>query len=87
MKIRSSIACGAIVGLCIGACLGGGLLLLGEDRFGTEAMEGAAMFGILVSLPLSAVLDICFDWGGTRTSGCFFWPLSRLQTGLCSARQ
>lgn len=39
-------------------------MFLGQDRFGAESMEGSAMLGIVVSLPLSVVLEICFDWGG-----------------------
>jgi hypothetical protein len=64
MTRRATVAWGAIIGLALGACLGGGLLFLGQDRFGSEAMEGSAILGFLVSLPLSAVLDLCFDWGG-----------------------
>jgi hypothetical protein len=62
----------ALTGFCIGACIGIGLLYFGQDRFGTEAMEGSAMLGFLLSMPLSELLSLCFDWGGYASQWAHF---------------
>jgi predicted membrane protein len=72
MTMKAYVGCWAAVGLIIGACLGGGLLFLGQDSFGSEAMEGAVILGMIVSLPLSAVLGFCFDWGGYANQWTMF---------------
>jgi hypothetical protein len=72
MTSKGYISWGSAIGLGIGICLGWGLLFLGQDRFGTEALEGAAMDGFVVSLPLSAMLDFCFHWGGRADQWTMF---------------
>lgn len=75
MKIRWTIACVAIIGLCIGAFIGGALLYMGQDRFGPESMEGCMTLGMLAALPLSYVIGICFDWGGCANQWVMFLAL------------